>query len=63
MHLSTLLYGSKTWVLHASYEKRLNVFHIRHLRHIMGIAWKDKVTSIAVLERTQLPSMFAILKQ
>ena len=61
--LSTLLYGSETWVLHASHEKRLNVFHMRQLRHIMGITWKDKVTNIAVLERAQLPSMFAILKQ
>ena len=56
--LSTLLYGSETWVQHASYEKRLNVFHMRPLRHIMGITWNN-----SILERAQLPCMFAILNQ
>ena len=61
--MSTLLYGSETWVLHARHEKRLNVFHMRQLRRILKISWKDRVTNNATLERAQLPSMFTLLKQ
>ena len=32
-------------------EKRLNVFHMRCLRRILGIAWQDRVTNKVVLER------------
>ena len=61
--VSTLLYGSETWVLHARHEKRLNVFHMRQLRRILNISWKDKVPNNAVLARAQIPSMFTLLKR
>ena len=32
--ISTLLYGSESWTMHAHQEKRLNVFHMRCLRRI-----------------------------
>ena len=35
--LSSLLYGSETWVVYARQEKQLNTFHMRNLRRIMGI--------------------------
>ena len=35
--ISTLLYGSESWSMCAHQEKRLNVFHMCCLRHIMGI--------------------------
>ena len=37
--ISTLLYGSESWTLHAHQKKRLNVFHMRCLRRILGISW------------------------
>ena len=35
--ISTLLYGSESWTMCAHQEKRLNGFHMRYLRGILGI--------------------------
>ena len=51
--LSTLLYGSECWNLHSREERRLNTFHMRCLRRILGITWRDKVTNVSVLEQAQ----------
>ena len=61
--VSTLLYGSESWTLRSRQERRLNSFHMRCLRRILGISWRDKVTNNAVLERTGIPTMFTLLKQ
>eukprot|EP00745_Piridium_sociabile_P017961 TRINITY_DN26814_c0_g1_i11.p1 TRINITY_DN26814_c0_g1~~TRINITY_DN26814_c0_g1_i11.p1 ORF type:complete len:515 (+),score=121.07 TRINITY_DN26814_c0_g1_i11:351-1895(+) len=47
--LSTLLYASETWTVYAPHEKRLNVFHLRCLRRVLGITWSDRVTNNEVL--------------
>ena len=54
--LSTLLYGSETWASYATQEKRLNSFHLRHLRLILGKKWQDKLTNNEVLERAGIVS-------
>ena len=36
--ISTLLYGSETWTTYAGQEKRLNTFHMRSIRLILGIS-------------------------
>ena len=56
--ISTLLYGSETWTMRAHQEKRLNVFHMRCLRRILGITWQDKVTNKVVLEKAGIPSLY-----
>ena len=61
--LSTLLYGSETWTLYARQERRLNAFHLRSLRKILGITWQDRVPNKNVLERAKTQSMFALLSQ
>ena len=61
--LSTLLYGSESWTLHSHEEKRLNNFHMRCLRRLLGITWRDKVTNNTVLERAGPQSLLSILKQ
>ena len=47
--LSVLLYGAETWTIKAESLQRLNAFHNRCVRTIMGITryqqWKDKITS------------------
>ena len=55
--ISTLLYVSESWTMHAYKEKRLNVFHMRCLRRILGIPWQDKVTNNAVLEEAVIISL------
>ena len=61
--LSTLLYGGESWILHARRERKLNTFHMRCLRRILSITWKDRVPNNSVLERTETPSMYTLLKQ
>ena len=61
--LSTLLYGSETWTTYIHQEKRLNTFHLRSLRHILGISWQDKLTNTDVLSHTGLPTMYTLLRQ
>ncbi len=40
---STLLHSSEAWPTYSHQERRLNSFHQRCLRKIMGITWKDQV--------------------
>ena len=61
--LSTLLYGSETWAIYASQEKRLNTLHLKHLRNILGIRWDDFVTNNSILKRAGLDSIQSLLKQ
>ena len=61
--VSTLLYGSETWTTYARQERRLNSFHLRSLRRILGISWQDKVFNTEVLTRAGLPSMYTQLRQ
>ena len=61
--LSTLLYGSESWTTYARQENRLESFHLRCLRRILGITWKDKVNNIAVLELAGSLSMHLMLSQ
>ena len=61
--VSTLLYGSETWTTYTKQERKLNSFHMRCLRRILGIQWSDKVPNAQVLARTGLPTMFTLLRQ
>ena len=61
--ISTLLYGSESWTMCAHQEKWLNAFHMRCLRRILGITWRDKVTNKVVLEKAGIPSLYTLLKQ
>ena len=55
--ISTLLYGSETWTTYAGQERRLNTFHLRSIRRILGICWQDKVTNADVFTRAGLPTI------
>jgi len=59
--LSTLLYGAEAWTVYRRQEKKLHAFMMRHLRSILRITWKDKVTNKEILDRTGLPSMKDLL--
>ena len=59
--ISTLLYGAESWTLYTSQVHKLHAFMMRHLRAIMKITWKDKVTNKEILERANLPSMEDLL--
>ena len=59
----TLMYGSETWTTYTRQEKRLNSFHPRSIRRILGISWQDRVSNTEVLSRANIPSMFTLLRQ
>ena len=61
--VSTLLYGSEAWTTYSKQERKLNSFHLRSLRRILGISWKDKVPNTEVLHRAGLPTMYTLLRQ
>ena len=49
--------------MRAHQEKRLNVFHMRCLRRILGITWQETVTNKVVLVKAGIPSLYTLLKQ
>ena len=59
--LSALLYGSESWPIYASQQERMNAFHMRCLRRLLTITWKDKVPNTEVLAKTSSNSLFAIM--
>ena len=61
--LSTLLYGSESWTTYARQENRLENFHLRCLRRILGITWHDMITNTDVLRRAGSLSMHLLLSQ
>ena len=61
--LTTLLYGAETWTVYRVQVKKLHAYMMRHLRAIMNISWKDKITNIEVLKRAGLPLMKDMLIQ
>ena len=61
--ISTLLYGSETWTTYAKQERKLNSFHMRSLRRILGIIWSDRVPNTQVIKRAGLPTMYTLLRQ
>lgn len=61
--ISVLLYCSESWVTYRHQEKRLNSFHFRCLRSILGISWRDRVPNTSVLLLTGTVDMFTILRR
>ena len=50
--LSSLLYGSEAWTLYARQLRLLEAWHIKSLRSIMGVTWRDKLTYEEMYRRT-----------
>ncbi|RVE73868.1 hypothetical protein OJAV_G00035550 [Oryzias javanicus] len=59
--VTTLLYGSESWVTYQHHLRVLERFHQRCLRIILGIHWSDFVTNVEVLERADIQSIEAML--
>ena len=54
--LAVLLYGSETWLIKAQHTRRLNVFHNRCVRTILGVQqWQERLTTQALTERFGMP--------
>ncbi|XP_038064799.1 uncharacterized protein LOC119735166 [Patiria miniata] len=61
--LSILLYGSEGWTAYRRQERRLNAFHLRCLRSILGLTWRDRVPNTEILWRTECLDMRTLLQK
>lgn len=59
--LSTLLYGSETWTTYRPCLKNLEQFHMRCLRKICGVTWKDKFPNIKILRHCNITNVESII--
>ena len=58
--LSVLLYGSETWTLYPRQMRMLEKWHMRALRSILKVTWRDKVTNSEVRRRTASATLLGI---
>ena len=61
--LSTLLYGSEAWTLYARQTRALEAWHIKSLRCILGITWRDRITHEEIFRRTDSSSLETYLSR
>ena len=59
--LSTLLYGCETGTCYRRHLKKLDQFHLRCLRRLLGISWEDRVTNHEVLHRSSMPGVEVLI--
>ena len=59
--ITALTYGSESWTPYRRQIKVLDAFHLRKLRSICKISWKDKITNQEVLSRCQISGIEAFL--
>ena len=59
--LPTLLYGCETWTCYRRHLKKLDQFHLRCLRRLLGISWEDRVTNQEVLRRSSMPGVEVLI--
>nr|VZI42215.1 unnamed protein product [Spirometra erinaceieuropaei] len=61
--LPTLLYGAETWTVYTKQARRLSHFHLSCLRCILRLNWQDRIPDPDVLERTDIVSIYTMLRQ
>ena len=61
--LSTLLYGSESWSTYTRQESKLNAFHMRCLRRLLNISWKDRVPNTEVLSKANTTNIHTMLTE
>ena len=61
--LPSLLYGCETWTCYRRHTKKLDQFHLRCLRKVLRVSWKDHVPNQEILRRAELTGIEAMLNQ
>jgi hypothetical protein len=59
----TAIYASEAWKSTTKIQQKLNVFHQRNLRRILGVTWRDHVTNNEVLSRTEQKPLHVIVAE
>ena len=61
--LPSLLYGCETWPCYRKHTKKLDQFHLRCLRKVLRVSWKDHVPNQEILHWAELAGIEAMLNQ
>ena len=61
--LPSLLYGSESWAILDSQLKKLEVFHMKCLRQIMGITVRDRVPNTDILRFCKVQSISELIRK
>ena len=61
--IPTALHACETWKSTSIIRQKLDVFHQRCLRTILGISWRDHITNDEVLWRVDLGTLSEIVRQ
>ena len=59
--LTTLQYGSESWVTYWNHFKLLKRFHQRCIRTVLNTHWSDYINNLIVLERADITSIESML--
>ena len=59
--LPTLLYSAETYTLYCCHFRKHSKVHLRHLRQILWISWKDHIPNVEVLRWVNMSSIEATL--
>ena len=54
-------YSAETYTLYCCHFRKLSKVHLRHLRQILWISWKDHIPNVKVLRRANMSSIEATL--
>ena len=61
--LPSLLYGCETWTCYRRHTKKLDQFHLRCLRKVLRVRWKEHVPNREILRSAGLAGVEAMLNQ
>ena len=61
--LSILLYGCESWVPYRRHIKKLEGFHMRCTKRIIGLKWWDRVPHVTVRQRANIDPIECIMAQ
>ena len=61
--LPSLLYGCETWTCYRRHTKKLDQFHVRCLRKVLRVSWKEHVPNQEILRWAELTGIEAMLNQ
>ena len=59
--IPALTYGCETWTPYRRQIRMLDAFHLRKLRSLCNVSWKDKVTNQEILSRCKISGIEAFL--
>ena len=61
--LPSLLYSCETWTCYRRHTKKLDQFHLRCLRKVLHVSWKEHVPNQEILRWAELTGIEAMLNQ